>query len=171
MVSPEEPASDLIRGSVREAERLGRDARALIDWCHPHEPRPIDCTAEEVGLAALRALSPEHRARASAAVEGALWLAGVDPDLLARALSYLIADGLGECSHASLVIARREEGLSFHVSFEGSKPLEARTPAALGLGDAIARRDLARMGIALAETREPRCLTAHLPATCLRGAA
>ncbi len=51
-----DPLQAPVHGALAELDRLARDVRALVDWSLPGPLRPLECSLEEIGLAAVDAL-------------------------------------------------------------------------------------------------------------------
>jgi hypothetical protein len=143
------PAEDALQapiaGARTELDRFARDVQALIDWSLPNPVRPLECSLEEIGLAAVDALSPSRRQRTVFAVERPHARVVIDGPLasksLARVLEHGFATGAG---HAGLQIEPRDTGFCASASFGGTAEIEDSVAA--GLAEPLARRDLVRLG-------------------------
>lgn len=129
----------------RELEILARDVRAVVDWSMPSPLRPSACSFEEIGLGAVDALPREDRGRTLVAVEHPGSRLVADVTVLTRALSRLVEHGftLG-AEHAALQVGPGPAGFMVTLSFDGAG--DPRTTLSSGLADALARRDLSRLG-------------------------
>lgn len=149
-----DPRSQLIQNALAEIARLSRNVQALVDYTLPPPVRPLFCTLEEIAHSALDALTPARRARVVMAIESRHSRILVDGPMLSRSLANLIELGLEETSHGVLLRARAEtsgasiDGASFSVVHPSRSANEEITaaPASLGLGLALAHRDIERMG-------------------------
>lgn len=150
------PASDAlqapVKGALTELDRLARDVRALVDWSLPGPLRPLECSLEEIGLAAVDALQPDRRSRTLVAVERPATRVYVDGTLASASLARLIEHGFATgADSAGLKLEPRDAGFTATASFDGvGEGLgETQTSVAAGLSDALARRDIERMGARL----------------------
>lgn len=145
------PTTDALQapvcGALTELDRLARDVRALLDWTLPAPLRPLDCSLEELGLAAVDALQPDRRGRTIVAVERPAARVHVDGPLASKSLARLLDHGFATgADSAGLQIEPRDHGFRATASFEGELVLDSDTSVAAGLAEALARRDLARLG-------------------------
>ncbi len=141
-----------VHGALTELDRLARDVRALIDWSLPSPVRPLECSLEEIGLAAVDALQADRRGRTLVAVERPSTRVYVDGQLASMSLARLLEHGFTTgAASAGLQLEPRAAGFSATASFDGVGEGfgEADISVAAGLSDALARRDLARLGARL----------------------
>lgn len=140
-----DPLQTPVQGALNELDRLARDVRALVDWSLPGPARPLDCSLEEIGLAAVDALQPDRRERAFVAVEAPATRIFVDGPIASRSLARLLEHGFAAgADRVDLRIEPRDGGFTAVATFTGAGATESSVAA--GLADALARRDLARLG-------------------------
>ncbi len=139
-----------VLATLRELEHLGHDLRAVLDWSMPAEPRPIDCTHEEIGLGAVQAFSAPLRQRVLVSYDQPARRVRIDGPMLSRCLAYLIEHELCAGGNVALHVRSAEERTVFAISAENTAG--AATDAQrdgrplLALGLAVAERDLTRLG-------------------------
>lgn len=152
-----------VEGARLELDRLARDVRALVDWSLPAAIRPLECTLEEIGLAAVDALDPERRARTVVAVERPDVRVAVDGPVASRSLARILEHGFARgAAQAGLQISPRERGFAATASFDGDGAAEHTVATALA--DALARRDLARLGARVSDDETARTRTVEFVA-------
>ncbi|MBL8862347.1 MAG: hypothetical protein JNK02_10080 [Planctomycetes bacterium] len=134
-----------VAGALRELEGLARDVRALVDWSLPPAVHPQNCTLEEIGRSALDGLAPAARGALNVTVEAPSARVLVDGLLASRSLARVVEHGLARgAGNATLLVVPRGAGLCATVTFQGAD-VGADSLSAL-LAEALARRDLARLG-------------------------
>ncbi len=168
----------LVDGVLEEFDRLGRNVRVLMELASPPVPQPLRCTAAEIALSARHGLPVALRARVTLARmdDGAAF--EVDGPLLARVLHRLIENSLEAGSEQVLLIVRPEgQRWCFSVVDDAAVPFDADWAVSafhstkhnhLGLGLALAKRDLALIGGTLEFRRTHRgetCATVTIPRT------
>jgi hypothetical protein len=163
-VPARDPLRATIDGALRQIDLLARDVRALVDWSLPAESRPLECGLEEIGLAAVDALPPARRDATLVAVESPATRVHVDGPLASRALARLVEYGLAlGAEHARLQLAPCDSGFAAVAAFDGAGEVEDSISATLA--DALAHRDLARLGAHIAFDAGARRTTITFPAT------
>lgn len=141
----QDPLQAPVQGARLELDRLARDVRALVDWSLPSPVRTLDCSLEELGLAAVDVLQPERRGRTLVAVDAPRTRVFVDGPLISRSLARILEHGFAAgADHADLHIGPCDGGFAAVVAFQGTGAAEVSVST--GLADALARRDLARIG-------------------------
>lgn len=149
----EGPPSFRLDGVLREVELIGHNVRELCAFATPPVPRPLSCSLEEIVSAASQHLPPEQRSRVLAARCAEDRRLQVDGPLLSSCLRRLIENALEATEGSVLVVARLEKGqASLSViddapnAFEPGwqpAPFHSTKPNHLGLGLALAQRDVA----------------------------
>ncbi len=147
-----DPLQGPVHGALTELDRLARDVRALVDWSLPGPLRPLECSLEEIGLAAVDALHPDRRSRTLVAVERPATRVYLDGTLASTSLARWIEHGFATgADSAGLKLEPGDAGFTAIASFDGvGEGLgETQPSVAAGLSDALARRDIGRMGARL----------------------
>ena len=152
----ERPLQATVNGALAEVERLGRNVQDLVDYATPVRPLPLRCTVEEILHAARNALRPAERPRVVVAHTAPRESLVVDGPLLARSLRRILQNALEAGSDQVLVVSRGgAERTSFVIvndaadSFDPDWAVGAFHSSKrnhLGLGLALARRDLEQLG-------------------------
>lgn len=138
-----------VSGARVELDRLARDVQALVDWSLPNPVRPLECSLEEIGLAAVDGLNPARRQRTLISVDRPDARVVVDGPLASKSLMRILEHGFANgAGHAGLQIEPREHGFAATASFDGVGDVENSISA--GLAEALARRDLDRLGARVA---------------------
>lgn len=166
-------AANTLEAALEQVTRLARDVEALVDLAAPRPVAPLGCSAEEIVLAAVRALPPAIRPRVRIAGPLPTGRVMVDGPLLAASLEHLLEsalDGAGEGDWALLQVRRESDDTVFAIALGGGASIlqpgsigREPTPwdAHLDLGVALAHRDIGRMGAVLqVETTERGCTRA-----------
>jgi len=138
-----------VQGALNELDRLARDVRALVDWSLPGPVRPLECSLEEIGLAAVDALQADRRGRTLVAVERPSTRVYVDGPLASLSIARLLEHGFATgAASAGLEIEPRDAGFAVTASFAGVTADfgESESSVSASLSDALSRRDLARLG-------------------------
>ncbi len=153
-------------GARTELDRFARDVQALIDWSLPSVVRREECSLEEIGFAAVNALASDRRSRTVVSVESPATRVVVDGSIAAKSLSRLLEHGFAcGAGHAGLQLEPRGAGFSACASFDGVGEMDVSLAASLA--EAVARRDLARLGASIdVHAREHRTVV-EFPAPCI----
>ncbi|MCY2959315.1 MAG: hypothetical protein NTY35_04045 [Planctomycetota bacterium] len=169
-LSAEDALHAPLSGAEFELERLARDVRALVDWSLPSPVRPLECSLEEIGLAAVDALHADRRGRTLVAVERPTTRVYVDGPLASRSLARLLEHGFaGGAERAGLQLEPQETGFAAITSFDGVVLQhdecmgELEPCVSAGLAEPLARRDLARLGARLEADTKTRRTTVSFP--------
>lgn len=134
-----------VGGARVELDRFARDVQALIDWSLPSVVQREACSLEEIGFAAVNALAPDRRTRTHVSVGSPTARVVVDAAITARSLSRILEHGFAcGAGHADLQLELRATGFSACASFTGTGEMDVSLSASLA--EAVARRDLARLG-------------------------
>ena len=151
--------------ALDEVNRLGRNVRELVEYASPPYPMPLRCTATEIAIAARNSLPIDVRGRVVLARISADGSIHTDAPLLTQCLRRLVENAIEAGSDQVLLVVRRENGhTSFSVidgaasSFDADWALEAFNSTKrnhLGLGLAIAHRDVEALGGTLELLRSP----------------
>jgi len=172
----DDPRSKQLRGALDQVLKMSRDVDALVQLTAPRPLAPLVCSIDEVLYSALRALRFEQSARVKLANEAVGATIDADGPLLADCLRRLIDNALANLDEWLLLSARVEgrearfsivEGVD-DGSYRGHsfREMPPHRSAALELGLALARRDLARMGGSLQVTHTQlgnTCVTVRVP--------
>ena len=163
----EDPRASTLSFALDEVSKVGRAVEDLADYSAPPTPMPLRCTVEEIVHGARRHLSKQDRKRVIVARIGPEETLVIDGPLFARTLCRLLSNAVESGTGTVLVYVRREgEDTLFttvnrdvHAELDlewAQSPFHTDKPHHLGLGLALARRDIALMGGSLVLTRTPR---------------
>jgi signal transduction histidine kinase len=140
-----------LAGVLREVDRLGKNVRELLDFAARPTVRAQPCSLEEIVSAARVQLTPELRARVTAARCGRPGALVTDAPLLAGCLRRLLENALEAGTEQVLVVARREEHSASLAVFDDARgfgqdpqciPFRTTKPNHLGLGLVLTQRDV-----------------------------
>ncbi len=147
----EDPRGKTLQNALDQVSRMTRDVQALVELTSPRDVQPMRCSVEEIVDSALRPRTFAQLARLQVARQDNLPPVIVDGPLLATALSHVL-EGALESSRGPVLLqvrAERDEVVFALVredgEGQGGDAPTSRT-ASLGLGMALARRDLDRIG-------------------------
>ena len=166
-VDGDERQSTTVAGALQEVSKVGRAVQDLADFAAPRPPMPLRCTVEEIVYSARHRLRREDRTRVLVARLEPGHVMEVDGPLLARCLARLIENAVEAGPGYVLVNVRSDGGDTLfttvnrdphgHLDLNWAQmPFQTDKPHHLGLGLALAKRDLELMGGALSLTRTPR---------------
>ncbi len=147
----EDPRGKTLQSALDQVSRMTRDVQALVELTTPRDVQPLRCAVEEIVDSALRPRTFAQLARLQVARQENLPPIVVDGPLLATALSHLL-EGALESSRGPVLLQVRPERdeIVFAVVREDSDgpggEMSTSRNASLGLGMALARRDLDRIG-------------------------
>ncbi len=159
----EDPLQTPITGARIELDRFARDVQALVEWTLPSPVRPLECSLEEIGFAAVESLRHDRRERTLVSVESPAVRVVIDGSLASKSLSRVVDHGFASgATHADLRIEPRELGFVATASFEGTSTPEQSVAASLG--GALVLRDLARLGARIDEDVDARRTTVEFTA-------
>ncbi|MFN0244935.1 MAG: hypothetical protein ACKVWV_18790 [Planctomycetota bacterium] len=150
----------VLRGALNEVIRMGKNVQALVDFTLPQPLHPFACSLEEIAQATLCALDAPSRARVLLASENGRAPLFVDGPVLSRSLAHLVEAGLAHSSHPVLLRARATfSDAVFSVvcpacvsEVDGEADVVRAWPpnphlaASTGVGVALARREIERLG-------------------------
>ena len=163
----EDPRSAGVDRAIDEVHRAGRTVRDLADYASAPTPMPVVCTLEEVIYCARLQLPREVRGRIVVARFHNRRRIFVDGPLLSRTVERLLANAT-EASGGEVLVSARCEDRCVQVSIINTggapdfdptwaqAPFRSNKPQHLGLGLALAKRDVEALGGTLVFARTPR---------------
>ena len=163
----EDPRTPTVAGALREVSKVGRTVRELADYSNEPTPMPLRCTVEEIVYSARHRLPLAQRDRVLVARVEKPHTLTVDGPLLAQCLFRLIENAVEAGSGWVLVNVRNEGDSTEFVTLNrdpgeefdwewAQTPFQTDKPEHIGLGLALARRDIELMGGTLGLSRTPR---------------
>ncbi len=162
-----DPRTSTVAGALREVSKVGRTVRELAEFSNMPTPMPLRCTAEEIVYSARHSLPQEQRRRVLVARVERQHTLNVDGPLLAKSLLRLIENAVEAGSSWVLINVRKEGDSTVFVTLNrdpgeefdwdwAQAPFQTDKPEHIGLGLALAKRDVELLGGTLDLSRTPR---------------